>query len=55
VKFSLRASEDSNFNVARLAEKFGGGGHAKAAGFTIPKQHLFALLEGPEFGEKHDS
>lgn len=31
-KWSLRSV--SNFNVARVAERYGGGGHARAAGFT---------------------
>ena len=32
--FSLRSSE-SGVDVAEVAKKFGGGGHAKAAGFTV--------------------
>jgi len=36
VKGSFRTTSD--LNVADIAEKFGGGGHAKAAGFTIPGQ-----------------
>jgi len=31
--FSLRSTGD--FNVATLAEKFGGGGHAHASGFRV--------------------
>lgn len=39
VKASLRTrSED--VDVKALAEQFGGGGHVKAAGFTIPDGHL---------------
>ena len=34
VKGSLRTLED--IDVAEIAERFGGGGHKKAAGFTIP-------------------
>jgi oligoribonuclease NrnB/cAMP/cGMP phosphodiesterase (DHH superfamily) len=34
-KFSLR-SDVLGINVADIAKTFGGGGHAKAAGFTIP-------------------
>jgi uncharacterized protein len=35
-KFSLRSDKDgSNINVAEIAEKFGGGGHRNAAGFTV--------------------
>lgn len=32
--FSLRASEDG-IDVAEVAKQYGGGGHAKAAGFTV--------------------
>ena len=32
-KFSLRSN--SGINVAQLASRFGGGGHARAAGFEI--------------------
>ncbi len=34
IKCSLRTIKD-NIDVSQLAQKFGGGGHAKAAGFTI--------------------
>ncbi|MBU1132122.1 DHH family phosphoesterase [Patescibacteria group bacterium] len=37
VKCSMRTTKDE-INVAELARKFGGGGHAKAAGFSIPGQ-----------------
>lgn len=39
VKASLRTRRDDT-DVKALAEKFGGGGHVKAAGFTIPDGHL---------------
>ncbi|QQS58795.1 bifunctional oligoribonuclease/PAP phosphatase NrnA [Candidatus Peregrinibacteria bacterium] len=35
VKGSLRTQQDS-VNVSEIAGKFGGGGHIKAAGFTVP-------------------
>ncbi len=35
IKASLRTNED-NVNVSYLASKFGGGGHKKAAGFSLP-------------------
>lgn len=35
VKFSLRSR--TKFNVRLIAEMFGGGGHDKAAGFTVDK------------------
>ena len=35
-KFSLRSRKDFGVNVALIAEKFGGGGHPNAAGFTVP-------------------
>ena len=34
ISCSLRTNRD-NINVAKLAEKFGGGGHVKSAGFSI--------------------
>ena len=39
VKASLRTRRKDT-DVKALAEKFGGGGHVKASGFTIPKGHL---------------
>lgn len=33
--FSLRSSKDGS-DVAKIAEKFGGGGHKHAAGFSVP-------------------
>jgi oligoribonuclease NrnB/cAMP/cGMP phosphodiesterase (DHH superfamily) len=39
--YSLRAGKDSPINVRRVAEMYGGGGHAKAAGFSLaPGQNL---------------
>lgn len=34
-QFSLRSSMNSNFDVAKIAEQFGGGGHKHAAGFLV--------------------
>jgi nanoRNase/pAp phosphatase (c-di-AMP/oligoRNAs hydrolase) len=34
-QYSGRVSDDSDFDVSKLAKSFGGGGHAKAAGFTL--------------------
>ena len=39
VKASFRTRKP-DVDVKALAEKFGGGGHIKAAGFTLPKGHL---------------
>ena len=39
VKASLR-TRNEEVDVKSLAEKFGGGGHVKASGFTIPHGHL---------------
>lgn len=39
VKASLRTRND-DVDVKALAERFGGGGHVKASGFTIPDGHL---------------
>lgn len=35
IKCSMRTTKN-NINVAKLAQKFGGGGHPKAAGFSLP-------------------
>lgn len=37
-QYSARVADSSDFDVSRLAKSFGGGGHAKAAGFTIPNE-----------------
>jgi nanoRNase/pAp phosphatase (c-di-AMP/oligoRNAs hydrolase) len=34
-KFSLR-SKDTGMDVSEIAKRFGGGGHARAAGFMMP-------------------
>lgn len=39
--FGLRASENG-VNVSDVAKHYGGGGHAKAAGFTVPRAHELA-------------
>ena len=40
IQVSLRA--DGKVNVARLAERYGGGGHPNAAGFSLPPSRFFA-------------
>lgn len=40
--FSLR-SEDNGVDVSEIAQKFGGGGHKHAAGFSIPLDELYKL------------
>lgn len=37
VRVSFRVHSQFNFNVRKIAEKFGGGGHAKASGATFTK------------------
>ena len=45
IRASLRA--DGKVNVATLAEHFGGGGHANAAGFRLPANRFFKeVLQG---------
>ena len=39
--FSLR-SADGGMDVSEVAKRYGGGGHAKAAGFTVPWGHALA-------------
>jgi len=39
--FSLRAT-DEGLDVSDIAKQFGGGGHAKASGFKVPRNHELA-------------
>ena len=39
--FGLRASDDG-LDVSDIAKQYGGGGHAKAAGFKVPRDHVLA-------------
>ena len=39
--FSLRSTDDG-MDVAAIAESFGGGGHARASGFQVPRDHPLA-------------
>jgi oligoribonuclease NrnB/cAMP/cGMP phosphodiesterase (DHH superfamily) len=39
--FSLRAADDG-VDVSEVAKQYGGGGHAKAAGFKVPRDHALA-------------
>lgn len=41
--FSLRSAEDG-VDVSEVAKKFGGGGHAHAAGFKVPRDHELARI-----------
>lgn len=45
VRVSLRA--EGGVDVARLAERYGGGGHANAAGFRMPAAQFFAEILKP--------
>jgi len=40
--FGLRAT-DEGMDVSEVAKQYGGGGHAKAAGFKVPRDHALAL------------
>jgi uncharacterized protein len=40
--FGLRAA-DEGVDVSEVAKLYGGGGHAKSAGFTVPREHALAL------------
>lgn len=47
--FSLRGRDDDDFDVSRIAKSLGGGGHPKAAGFTVDERdtdRITALLVG---------
>jgi oligoribonuclease NrnB/cAMP/cGMP phosphodiesterase (DHH superfamily) len=39
--FGLRAT-DEGLDVSDIAKQYGGGGHAKAAGFKVPRDHVLA-------------
>ena len=41
--FSLRAADDG-LDVSEIAKQYGGGGHAKAAGFRVPRDHHLAIV-----------
>jgi uncharacterized protein len=46
IAYSLRSRGE--FDVSGVAQRFGGGGHAKAAGFVLDKaESIDALLKGP--------
>lgn len=40
--FGLRAADDGA-DVSEVAKQYGGGGHAKAAGFKVPRGHSLAM------------
>lgn len=40
--FGLRATE-GGADVSEIAKHYGGGGHAKAAGFRVPRTHFLAM------------
>lgn len=40
--FGLRATDDG-LDVSEVAKQYGGGGHAKAAGFKVPRTHELAM------------
>lgn len=42
-RFSLRSKEGGGIDVALIAQKYGGGGHKHAAGFSVPINRLASL------------
>ncbi len=52
-KFSLRSQKDG-VDVAALAQQFGGGGHAQAAGFFVSQDHALAGVLASPFGPDTD-
>lgn len=46
VRCSLRTAKETGINVAKIAEKFGGGGHPCSAGFRLRLDELHSLLTG---------
>jgi len=47
-QFSVRVSEDSTFDASKFCKSFGGGGHVKASGFTLPHE----IVELPPGGKR---
>ncbi len=45
---SLRGASLSNLDLSKITEKFGGGGHAKACGFTIHGKNSQAWRDSPQ-------
>ena len=41
-QFGLRSVKGSGCDVSAIAEQYGGGGHAEAAGFNVPRDHPLA-------------
>ena len=46
MRFSLRVSDESNFDASTVAKYYGGGGHAKACGFEVKDVLTFSNLKG---------
>jgi oligoribonuclease NrnB/cAMP/cGMP phosphodiesterase (DHH superfamily) len=42
--FSLRSQKEGGMDVARIAEKYGGGGHKNAAGFRVKRDTFLAQI-----------
>lgn len=42
--FSLRSQKEGGMDVARIAEKYGGGGHKNAAGFQVKRDTFLAQI-----------
>ena len=40
--FNLRSSTEDGLDVSEIAKAFGGGGHPKASGFSVPRDHPLA-------------
>lgn len=45
VTFSCRSPDKTMFNVEQFAQSKGGGGHPKAASFSMPREEAFAYIE----------
>jgi uncharacterized protein len=43
-KFSLRSLKDGGLDVAAIAQKFGGGGHKNAAGFSVERDSELGMM-----------
>lgn len=52
-KVGLRSHKEYGINVCRIAERFGGGGHANAAGFSAPYQQVLNVFLAPQNAVNH--
>jgi len=45
IEVSLRSEKGGDYDVSAIAKRYGGGGHASAAGFRIPRSDLYNWVD----------